>query len=344
MSETDPSCGLGEDISIWQSIGMIFCSRFICPRLGHVWRNVQNLMELRSPMQTLRRNRMSETKAQEERCPICDFPMAESFYHGCVPGNCSYRPHVGTPEYYRIEARKKALAEPAVAQPQPTKCGNEFKLRNGYFCELPLGHDGDHEATCPNPQFTQRWPNARPAEVEAQGARERLAEGEIEALVNKYSLATLTEFRVDRSRVNAELRLNLRALIREMDERAASEREARKKAEAECNHLKLELADRERIIAGIVKDNEGQVAASYVAGMGDGAKCREQLVKAEEARMKAELVIAARNIELRQAREFICELQKLAEDAFEGKTDVNETLDDIVQAAEAFLSPAAQEK
>lgn len=43
------------------------------------------------------------------RCLICDFPLAATVEDGCVPGNCSYRPADGSPEYYRIEARRRAL-------------------------------------------------------------------------------------------------------------------------------------------------------------------------------------------------------------------------------------------
>lgn len=43
-------------------------------------------------------------------CPICDWPMASSWEEGCVPGNCSYRPDYGTPEYSRIQKRREALA------------------------------------------------------------------------------------------------------------------------------------------------------------------------------------------------------------------------------------------
>lgn len=38
------------------------------------------------------------------------------------------------------------------------RCSDEFQLKHGYVCELPKGHAGDHEATCPNPQFHQTWP------------------------------------------------------------------------------------------------------------------------------------------------------------------------------------------
>jgi hypothetical protein len=41
-------------------------------------------------------------------CPICYWPMADSWTAGCVPGNCSYRPTPGTPEWESIQ-RKSAL-------------------------------------------------------------------------------------------------------------------------------------------------------------------------------------------------------------------------------------------
>jgi hypothetical protein len=37
-------------------------------------------------------------------------------------------------------------------------CAHEFPLKDGYFCQLPKGHNGDHESECPNPQFHQSWP------------------------------------------------------------------------------------------------------------------------------------------------------------------------------------------
>jgi hypothetical protein len=43
------------------------------------------------------------------RCPICDWPLADNADAGCVPGNCSYRPHEGSPEYHRIRLRKAFL-------------------------------------------------------------------------------------------------------------------------------------------------------------------------------------------------------------------------------------------
>lgn len=45
------------------------------------------------------------------RCPICDWPMAESRDKGCMPGDCSYRPDQGSPEWYRTQQRRRDLAE-----------------------------------------------------------------------------------------------------------------------------------------------------------------------------------------------------------------------------------------
>lgn len=44
------------------------------------------------------------------RCPICDWPMAESADKGCVPGDCSYRPE-DPAEQRRIRERREELAK-----------------------------------------------------------------------------------------------------------------------------------------------------------------------------------------------------------------------------------------
>ena len=44
-----------------------------------------------------------------ERCPICGWPMAKIAAEGCIPGNCSYRPESGSPEWYRIQKHKEIL-------------------------------------------------------------------------------------------------------------------------------------------------------------------------------------------------------------------------------------------
>ena len=47
------------------------------------------------------------------RCPICDWPFAANRDEGCVPGDCSYRPEQWSPEWYRIQRNRQALAEEA---------------------------------------------------------------------------------------------------------------------------------------------------------------------------------------------------------------------------------------
>ena len=62
----------------------------------------------------------------ESRCPICDWPIKKTIQEGCVPGNCSFRPAEGSPEYYRIQERRRQLEmdklprKPAAASEQPT--------------------------------------------------------------------------------------------------------------------------------------------------------------------------------------------------------------------------------
>lgn len=46
-----------------------------------------------------------------ERCPICEWPLADSREKGCVTGDCSFRPRDGTYDYYRIKERRAAINE-----------------------------------------------------------------------------------------------------------------------------------------------------------------------------------------------------------------------------------------
>ena len=48
------------------------------------------------------------------RCEVCDWPLADSWMDGCVPGNCSYRPE-NPAEQERIRKRRASLA---LASPQ----------------------------------------------------------------------------------------------------------------------------------------------------------------------------------------------------------------------------------
>jgi len=48
-------------------------------------------------------------KPRTGRCDVCDWTLAESRDKGCVPGDCSYRPEQGSPEWYRIKARQEEI-------------------------------------------------------------------------------------------------------------------------------------------------------------------------------------------------------------------------------------------
>lgn len=51
------------------------------------------------------------------RCDVCGWPLRERSEDGCTAGSCSYRPEVGSPEYMRIQERRKRL----VAEAEPVK-------------------------------------------------------------------------------------------------------------------------------------------------------------------------------------------------------------------------------
>jgi hypothetical protein len=62
-----------------------------------------------------RSGKLAEFKAKpaptgEDRCEICDWPLAKSADEGCVTGNCSYQPEPFTDEYRRIEGRRQTVA------------------------------------------------------------------------------------------------------------------------------------------------------------------------------------------------------------------------------------------
>jgi len=45
-------------------------------------------------------------RARPVRCSVCGWPMAATVQEGCVPGNCSYRPEQGSPEWQRIRSAR----------------------------------------------------------------------------------------------------------------------------------------------------------------------------------------------------------------------------------------------
>jgi hypothetical protein len=59
-----------------------------------------------------RQHRLEAAVTERQRCPVCDWPMAETQAEGCVPGDCSYRPDDPT-EQRRISERRKALSASA---------------------------------------------------------------------------------------------------------------------------------------------------------------------------------------------------------------------------------------
>ncbi|HEY7767369.1 hypothetical protein [Longimicrobium sp.] len=48
--------------------------------------------------------------SEADRCPVCGWTLAATRSEGCVPGDCSYRPAEGTPEWNRVQANRAALA------------------------------------------------------------------------------------------------------------------------------------------------------------------------------------------------------------------------------------------
>ena len=54
------------------------------------------------------------------RCEVCDWPLRERKEDGCVKGNCSFRPDVGSDDHKRLQKRRAELdaaKAPAVAPP-----------------------------------------------------------------------------------------------------------------------------------------------------------------------------------------------------------------------------------
>jgi len=64
-------------------------------------------------------------KPRPGRCDICDWTLAESRDKGCVPGDCSYRPEQGSPEWYRIKARQEEI-ERQLSSTAPNSIGAGF--------------------------------------------------------------------------------------------------------------------------------------------------------------------------------------------------------------------------
>lgn len=46
-------------------------------------------------VQEYRNRRMTPQSRDSGHCEVCGWPLADSQEHGCVPGDCSYRPEAG---------------------------------------------------------------------------------------------------------------------------------------------------------------------------------------------------------------------------------------------------------
>lgn len=56
--------------------------------------------------------------AARRRCMCCGWPLAGSEAHGCVQGNCAYRPTADTPDYERWKTRMQLVNEARTSLPQ----------------------------------------------------------------------------------------------------------------------------------------------------------------------------------------------------------------------------------
>ncbi len=65
----------------------------------------------------------NEPAPDPERCEVCDWPLADSVKGGCVPGNCSFRAPEGSPDWYRIKARREELAKKPAPAPDVRVAG-----------------------------------------------------------------------------------------------------------------------------------------------------------------------------------------------------------------------------
>lgn len=112
-----------------------------------------------------------------DRCEVCDWPLAESRDKGCVPGDCSYRPEEGSPEWYRIRARREALkAQPSGAPDGLWRCENCGDAYDALDARWRMAATPEHacgripqEGHYPARWFGPKQPSGAPAPASAQG-------------------------------------------------------------------------------------------------------------------------------------------------------------------------------
>jgi hypothetical protein len=70
------------------------------------------LLEPAAPL-TIEPSRLEQIGKEHGRCEVCGWTLAKTREDGCAPGDCSYRPEEGSPEWHRIQARREPAAPPA---------------------------------------------------------------------------------------------------------------------------------------------------------------------------------------------------------------------------------------
>lgn len=83
------------------------------------------------------------------RCDVCDWPIAGPA--GCTPGSCSYRPAHGTPEYERIQNRRRALPPDHYAHLPTEAATPPMDIGVCAHCGVEWAY---HEYDCARPKVT----------------------------------------------------------------------------------------------------------------------------------------------------------------------------------------------
>lgn len=130
---------------------------------------------------------MTDPRAEStemKRCEICDWPLMERMEDGCIEGNCSYRAHERTAEYYRIQKRRQDLKEKTEPIPEE-RAGREatgWRVEISYDAdncqyEAIKGPDGEHIATVQGEALAHKIVNTMNAQLAAQPSVQRDEDG-----------------------------------------------------------------------------------------------------------------------------------------------------------------------
>lgn len=85
------------------------------------------------------------------RCEVCGLALAGAPEFGCVPGNCSFRPHRGSAEYARLERRREALGLRAAAARQVDEAGAARRGADPVTYSLVGSEPGEEHGLTPTP-------------------------------------------------------------------------------------------------------------------------------------------------------------------------------------------------